>query len=114
MKKIIIFLLSMSAFIAQATGQTKWSSSDKIEQIISEGSKNEGRVYLLLKNGNYDKSCTDRYASNHYRIISNNERGKNQISIAMMAFSMEKSVSLITNGCDNWNRPIIIGLRIIK
>lgn len=111
MKKILAFILLCQLCLSPVS-HAAWQSWTGVEVVLYEGSADGGRAYVTFKNPTNPGGCTNQSALTHQRIYGNNKRGEYIITTLLTAIVAGKEVMPLIQGCDDWSRPIVTGLRI--
>lgn len=105
-----MYIRSLFAVVAMSVSSFAFGAVP-IASIIVEGGDSEGRAYIL-SGGNPSAQCGAPAGPTYFRIKANTEKGRQQYSLALTAFSLDKKVDVAVVECDDWKRPIVDSLSI--
>ncbi len=107
--KILLFIL---IFISTGASAGGWQSWTKVKVLLYEGGPGGERAYVTFEVRVNPDKCTNNSSLVHQRIYGDSKRGEYIISTLLMAMASDKEVLPLLSGCDDWNRPVVTGLRI--
>ncbi|TQV76456.1 hypothetical protein FLL45_00375 [Aliikangiella marina] len=109
MKKLILIILLFAPQLAMAANPG-WQGYMKPVELLFEGNDDGSRVYVTFSESLALAECSGGGA--YIRVHGKTKRGEYMISVILAAIAAGKNVSPNISGCDDWNRPILKGIRI--
>ncbi len=104
-KFIFIFLAVFSTSVT-----ANWKHYLQPVELLFEGRDSGSRVYIVFAQKFPTDGCSQ---DGHYiRIYGDTKKGEYQISTLLTAIAANKHVSPAISGCDDWGRPVLLGIRI--
>ena len=108
-KLIFLFLSLMSCSVFAGGWQPSWST---VTELLYEGTSEGEKAYVTFSNSTNPDECTDGSSFVHQRIYGDSKKGEYIISTLLAALAAGKQVRPLLSGCDDMNRPIVVGLRV--
>lgn len=106
MKRVIVFI---TMYVLVGSVLADWKRYIDPVELLFEGSDDGSRAYIVFAD-TLTSECT---GANYYvRIYADTKKGEYMVSTLMMAIASKRLVFPAISGCDDWNRPILKGLRI--
>ncbi len=108
-KLVFLFLSLMSCAVFAGGWQIPWSN---VTELLYEGTAEGEKAYVTFANSTNPDGCKDGSSLVHQRIYGNSKKGEYIISTLLAALAAGKQVRPLLSGCDEMDRPVVIGLRI--
>lgn len=108
--KIATLMFLMLPVVASAGG---WQELSTASNLVYEGEDDASRAYVMFATNFDPDSCTNG-AVTYKRIYGNTQKGKGIVSMLLLAIATGKTVQAKIEGCDDWGRAVITGLRLAE
>ena len=90
-----------------STAAAGWSDFTTVTELIVEGTD---RGYARFSIPVNTEQCDG--GSTYFRFDPSTDYGKTLLSVLMAAKLSGQTVRVLLRGCDDWNRPILLGVRL--
>lgn len=85
-----------------------WQTATKVSQYLIEGASEGDRIYVLFENNFNPDSCSS--PPGLVRVYGNTVKGKFIFASVLSAKAASQTVIPALQGCDDWGRPILLGI----
>ena len=108
---LIIVVLSCMLVLSSAVAFSgTWTSDTTVKQYIVEEGSSGHRIYVQITDPTNPDNCSD--SSGRMRVFGDTVQGKHFFAAIMTAKVTSPTIQVSLSGCDNWNRPIVVGLMV--